>query len=52
MTSETVRIHFLSNVLTGCHLEILLPRQRDAATSSLSESLEFGLSFDLMIQSQ
>ena len=52
MTSETVRIHFLSNVFTGCHLEILLPRQRDAATSSLSESLEFGLSFDLMIQSQ
>ena len=35
MTSETVRIHFLSDVFVCCHPEILLPWQRDATRSSL-----------------
>ena len=33
MKFETVRIHFLSDVLICCHPEILLPRQRDVTTS-------------------
>ena len=35
MKSETVRIHFLSDVLICCHPEILLPWQRDVTTSPL-----------------
>ena len=33
MKFETVLIHFLSDVLVCCHLEILLPWQRDVTTS-------------------
>ena len=32
---ETVRIHFLSDVLICCHPKILLPWQRDVTTSPL-----------------
>ena len=35
MTSETVRIHFLSDVFVCCHPEVLLPWQRDATRSPL-----------------
>ena len=35
MKFETVRIHFLSDVLVCCHPEILLPWQRDVTTSPL-----------------
>ena len=35
MKFETVRIHFLSDVLVCCHPEILLPSQRDVTTSPL-----------------
>ena len=35
MKFETVRIHFLSDVLICCHPEILLPWQRDVTTSPL-----------------
>ena len=37
MKFETVRIHFLSDVLACCHPEILLPRQRDLATLSIND---------------
>ena len=40
---ETVRIHFLSEVLDCCHPEILLPWQHDVMTSPLyllSENIE------------
>ena len=33
MKFETVRIHFLSDVLACCYPEILLPWKRDVATS-------------------
>ena len=33
MKFETVRIHFLSDVLVCCHSKILLPWQRDVTTS-------------------
>ena len=33
--SETVQIHFLSDVLVCCHPEILLPWQRDVTISPL-----------------
>ena len=35
MKFETVRIHFLSDVLVCCHPQILLPWQRDVTTSPL-----------------
>ena len=35
MKFETVRIHFLSDVLLCCHPKILLPWQRDVTTSPL-----------------
>ena len=35
MKFETVRIHFLSDVLVCCHSRTLLPWQRDVTTSSL-----------------
>ena len=40
---ETVQIHFLSEVLDCCYLEISLPRQHDVTTSPLyllSENIE------------
>ena len=38
MKFETVRIHFLSDILICFHPEILLPWQRDGTTSPLLQS--------------
>ena len=42
MKFETVRIHFLSDVLVSCHPEILLPWQRDVTTSPLYYRIVIG----------
>jgi len=42
MKFETMRIHFLSDVLICCHPEILLPWQRDVTTSPLYYGAVFG----------
>ena len=41
MKFETVQIHILSDVLAGCHPEMLLPWQRDVTTSPLYRHLVY-----------
>ena len=40
MKFETVRIHFLSDVLVCCHSKVLLPWHRDVTTSPLYSTVE------------